>query len=182
MMVSSKNLVWIDLEMTGLSCERDVILEIATIVTDNNLVPLHEGLSLVIHQSETILAGMDTWCQIQHKKSGLVAEVLDSSISLTDAEDQTREYISRWCTPQTAPLCGNTIFQDRAFLKRYMPLIDAFLHYRMIDVSSIKELVKRWYPQNPAALFNKQDRHRALIDIQESIAELQHYRAYFFQE
>lgn len=182
MTASSKNLVWIDLEMTGLNCAKDVILEIATIVTDSNLSPLHEGLSIVIHQPDDILAGMDAWCQVQHKKSGLVDEVRSSSMLLAEAEEQTREYISRWCVPQTAPLCGNTIFQDRSFLKRYMPVIDALLHYRMIDVSSVKEIVRRWYPQNPAAVFNKQDQHRALIDIQESIAELQHYRTYFFQE
>lgn len=182
MSASSQNLVWIDLEMTGLNCEKDVILEIATIVTDSNLVPFHEGLSLVIHQSDAVLVGMDSWCQVQHKKSGLTEEVRNSLLSLAEAEEQTREYIGRWCVPQTAPLCGNTIFQDRSFLRRYMSLLDAILHYRMVDVSSVKELVRRWYPQNPAAAFSKQDRHRALIDINESIAELQHYRTYFFQE
>lgn len=182
MAASSQNLVWIDLEMTGLDCNNDVILEIATIVTDSNLILLHEGLSLVIHQPDEILNSMNQWCKEHHGKSGLTEEVRNSLISLAEAEEQTREYIARWCTPQTAPLCGNTVFQDRTFLRRYMPIVDALLHYRIVDVSSVKEIVKRWYPNNPAVQFNKQDRHRALIDINESIAELQHYRTYFFQQ
>ena len=179
--MSKADLLWIDLEMTGLDYNHDVILEIATIVTDSNLTMLHEGLSLVIHQPDSVLMNMNDWCKEHHEKSGLVDDVRNSFLSLAEAQDQTREYIARWCDPQTAPLCGNTVFQDRSFLRRYMPLVDGFLHYRIVDVSSIKEVVRRWYAGNPAAHFPKQDRHRAFTDINESIQELQHYRNHFFK-
>jgi oligoribonuclease len=177
---SSHNFVWIDLEMTGLDPACDVILEIATIVTDSSLNILEKGLSLVIHQPDAVLSAMNDWCKNQHKKSGLWEEVCQSTVSLGQAATLTYEYISEYCTPQTAPLCGNTIFQDRAFLRAYMSQIDTLLHYRIVDVSSVKELVKKWYPKDLRAHFSKQDCHRALSDISESIEELKHYKTYFF--
>lgn len=167
--------------MTGLDPAHDVILEIATLITTSDLTLVDPGLSLVIHQSDEQLARMNDWCKNQHKKSGLTADVQASTISLQQAEEQTHAYITRWCTPQSAPLCGNTVFQDRAFLRAYMPRVDAALHYRIIDVSSLKELVKKWYPNNPNALFHKNEHHRALGDITASIAELRHYRNHFFR-
>jgi len=181
--ISAKDrLVWIDLEMSGLDASVDAILEIAVIVTDNNLTPQDEGLSLIIHQPENVFAAMSEWCTTHHTKSGLLDASRNSTISLEQAELQVYEYIQRWCEPQKAPLCGNSIYQDKAFLRRWMPRVHAYLHYRIIDVSSLKELIKRWYPKNPHAHSTKQDTHRALADIHESIAELQQYRTYFFKD
>ena len=173
------NLVWIDLEMTGLS-EKDVILEIASIVTDKNLNVVEQGPSLVIHQSEAVLDKMNSVVKEFHKKSGLIEEVLCSTTILKDAEEQTLNFIKEYCLPETAPLCGNSVWQDRAFLRIYMPRLLSYLHYRLIDVTSFKEVIVRWYPKDPHAFFEKKDIHRALDDIKESIAELAHYRKYFF--
>lgn len=179
-MISDNYLIWIDLEMTGLNSERDVIVEIATIITDNSLTVIAEGPSCIIYQPENILAGMDEWPRKQHTKSGLLDKIRSSQTTLKKAEHETLEFVRAHCTPQTAPLCGNSVYQDRAFLRKYMPTLNAFTHYRLIDVSSIKELVRRWYPNNTQAQFKKTDSHRALTDIQESIAELRHYKKYFF--
>jgi oligoribonuclease len=173
-------LVWIDLEMTGLDWQHDTILEAALIITDENLKIIYPGIELVIHQPDSILESMNEWSKIQHGKSGLTQKVKDSSLSLADAEKIIVDVIQEYCTPQSPVLCGNTIWQDRGFLKYHMPLVNAFLHYRMIDVSAVKELVKRWFKSDPNAIFIKTDTHRALIDIQESIAELAHYKKYFF--
>ena len=179
-MISDNNLIWIDLEMTGLNPEKDVILEIATIITDNFLNILAEGPSLVIFQPKEILDTMDEWPKKQHTKSGLIEKVRNSTVSVKQAEQQTLEFVQQYCTPNTAPLCGNSVYQDRAFLRNYMQNLNSFTHYRLIDVSSVKELVRRWYPQDPHAQFKKTDSHRALTDIHESIEELKQYKKYFF--
>ena len=174
------NLVWIDLEMTGLNPEQDAILEIASIVTDNNLNVIEEGPSLIIHQPENVLATMSEWSRDMHTQSGLINEVRSSKVSLEDAYQQTLSFIKKNCEQQQALLCGNSVWQDRAFLRRYMPEIIEFLYYRLIDVTTVKELVARWYPDDPQVEMVKKDTHRALADIRESIAELRHYRKYFF--
>jgi len=176
-----QNLIWLDLEMTGLQVETDHILEIALIITDNDLNLLHEGPSLVIHQSDVILEHMDPWCIEQHAKSGLTKAVCASTITVAQAEIQVLDIIKQFCNKNAGVLAGNTVWQDRIFLARYMPTITDYLHYRLIDVSAIKELVNRWYPNDPHVKYQKQNTHRALEDIRESIAELAHYKQYFFK-
>lgn len=176
------NLVWIDLEMTGLDTSRDTILEIATIVTDNELSVIAEGPSFVIHQDDEALSVMDSWNLKHHGRSGLIDAVKASSVTMQEAEESTVAFIQAHCKKKSAPLCGNSVWQDRIFLKKYMPTIEDFLHYRIIDVSSIKEAVRRWYPNSPYANFVKAENHRALEDIVQSIEELKHYRTYFFCE
>ena len=179
-MLSARYLIWIDLEMTGLDPAHDVILEIATIITDNQLTIIAKGPSLVIHHSHETLARMNEWNIKQHTASGLIEQVHASPISLAEAEKQTLHFVQQWCIPQTAPLCGNTVYQDRSFLQAYMPHLNLFAHYRLIDVSTIKELVNRWYPYSPHAHYKKKEAHRALDDIYASVEELNHYRTYFF--
>ena len=176
----SENLIWMDLEMTGLDPEAERIIEIATIVTDSSLNILEEGPVLVVAQSETLLAGMDDWNREHHTSSGLVDRVLSEGITEADAEAQTIDFISKFVSKGESPLCGNSIAQDRRFLVRYMPQLDGYLHYRNLDVSTVKELALRWRP-DVAAGVQKTGAHRALDDIKESINELQHYRATFFQ-
>ncbi|MBX7079538.1 MAG: oligoribonuclease [Nannocystaceae bacterium] len=171
-------LVWMDLEMSGLDPDRCAILEIATIVTDAELRIVAEGPDLVIHQSDAVLDAMDEWCTKHHGDSGLTAAVRASTVSLLDAEAQTLAFVAAHCGPKAAPLCGNTIWQDRRFLVKHMPTLDAHLHYRLVDVSTIKELARRWYPQLDTP--KKSDKHRALDDIRESIAELRFYRERLF--
>ena len=166
--------------MTGLDPEAERILEIATIVTDSSLNILEEGPVLVVVQSETLLAGMDDWNREHHTSSGLVDRVLSEGIAEADAEAQTIDFISRFVSKGESPLCGNSIAQDRRFLVRYMPQLDSYLHYRNLDVSTVKELALRWRPDIAAGV-QKTGTHRALDDIKESINELQHYRATFFQ-
>jgi oligoribonuclease len=175
-----KNLVWLDLEMTGLEPDRDVILEIATIVTDGELNILAEGPCLAVHQPSDVLDGMDPWCVDQHGKSGLTQRCRDSRITELDAQARTLEFLSHWCAPGKSPLCGNTIGQDRRFLVKYMPRLHDFFHYRSIDVSSIKELVQRWYP-DAKYVYSKNKQHLSLEDVKESIAELVHYRKNVFK-
>jgi len=174
------NFIWLDLEMTGLIPETDHIVEIATVITDGQLNILEEGPAIAIHQSEEILALMGPWVKDQHGKSGLTQAVRESKISLAQAEHETLEFIKKHCPPQTGLLCGNSIWQDRSFLRRYMPKITEYTNYRMVDVTSVKELVHRWYPGSPHLDFPKGDKHRALPDVFESIEELKHYRTYFF--
>lgn len=181
-MISDRALVWIDLEMTGLDTSRHVILEIATIITDNDLNIIATGPHLVIHQSDQILEQMNDWCKKQHGISGLTQAVRESQTSLAQAEEETLAFLQTYCKKGTAILCGNSVYQDRIFLSVYMPKIISFLNYRLIDVSSVKELVRRWYPKDPLAEFKKQDTHRALTDIQESIGELKNYREHFFKK
>ena len=174
------NLVWIDLEMTGLNPEKDVILEIALIITDKNLNIIEEGPSLVIHHEDIVLATMEKPVSEIHAASHLIEKVRESKITVAQAEQQTLDVIKKYCLAETAPLCGNSVWQDRAFLYKYMPTLLSYLHYRIIDVTSFKEVVTRWYSDTPEAFFEKKDTHRALQDIKESIAELKHYRTYFF--
>jgi len=177
----SYKLVWIDCEMTGLELHKDVLLEIATIITDGNLNVIAEGPELVIHQAEKHLANMVDVVKQMHKKSGLDDAVRASTISLEEAEHQTFAFIADHCKQDEAVLAGNTVWQDGLFLRKYMPRITNYLNYRIVDVSSIKVLVRQWYPKDPYADFKKNKTHRALDDIQESIAELRHYRKYFFK-
>lgn len=172
-------LVWIDLEMTGLEPESHHILEIATIVTDENLEIVAEGPDLVVHQPEEVLAAMNPWCVEHHGQSGLTQAVRESKISSAEAEEQTLEFLREHTTEGASPLCGNSVWKDRLFLMRRMPRVDTFLHYRIIDVTSIKVLAHRWYPD--AAPPAKGDGHRALADIRESIAELRYYRSHVFR-
>ncbi len=174
-------LVWIDLEMTGLAVERDVIVEIACVVTDADLNPLDDGLQIVVHQDEATLQVMDDFVRRMHAKSGLLAEIPTSSTDLAAAEAATLAYVRGHVpAPGVSPLCGNSIGMDRRFLARYMPELDAYLHYRTIDVSSIKELCRRWYPSVYRKRPAKSEQHRALDDIRESIEELRYYRDHLF--
>ncbi|MBA2664812.1 MAG: oligoribonuclease [Bradymonadaceae bacterium] len=179
-MASDKNLVWIDLEMSGLDPQTCVILEIATIMTDSNLEIIAEGPSLIVHQPDSILDNMDEWNTSHHGASGLTEGVRNSTISLAEAEQLTLQFVRKHSAPRTAPLCGNSIWQDRRFIHIYMPRLAEHFHYRNIDVSSIKELVRRWYPPEHACPPTKGQRHRALDDIRDSIDELKHYRASVF--
>lgn len=179
-MISDKNLVWIDLEMTGLNVDRDVILEIATIITDSELNIVAQGPALIIHQPSRSLDIMDEYVSNMHAKSGLTQQVRASRVSLVEAYDQTFAFIKEHCKRNTAMLAGNSVWQDRAFLVKYMPEIVGYLHYRIIDISAVKMLVRRWYYSSPYADFKKPDTHRALEDIKQSIEELKHYRNYFF--
>ena len=179
-MQNPQNLIWIDLEMTGLDPDTDVIIEMATIVTDSQLNVLAEGPTLVIHQSDEVLANMNPWCVEQHGKSGLTQRVRDSRLSEAQAEAQTIAFLEQWVPAGASPMCGNSIGQDRRFLVRYMPRLEAFFHYRNLDVSTVKELAARWAPEVKDA-FKKDSSHLALDDIRDSIAELRHYREHFFK-
>lgn len=177
-MFAESNLIWIDLEMTGLDPDKEVIIEIATIVTDAQLNIIAEGPSLVIHQPDSILDAMDEWCTNQHGQSGLTDRVRRSTISVADAEQQTLDFLKLYVPRATSPMCGNTVSQDRRFLLKYMPELESYFHYRHIDVSTVKELAKRWKPQALDGL-NKGSSHLALDDIRDSINELKHYRKTF---
>jgi oligoribonuclease len=169
-------LVWIDLEMTGLKPDSDYIIEIATVVTDKELNVLADGPVLAIHQPEDVLARMDDWNQRQHGSSGLLARVRSSHTSAAEAEQRTLEFLSPLVSGGSSPMCGNSICQDRRFLARHMPALERFFHYRNLDVSTLKELARRWAPA-VADSFVKQGTHLAHADIHESIRELRHYRA-----
>lgn len=175
----NERLVWIDLEMTGLDPASDTIIEIATIVTDAQLAILAEGPVLAVHQPDELLDGMDDWNTRQHAQSGLIDRVRESTVTLADAERATLDFLGQWVASGVSPMCGNTICQDRRFLARLMPRLEAFFHYRNLDVSTIKELVRRWSPEVLDG-FAKQGSHLALDDIRDSIAELRYYRSRVF--
>lgn len=174
------NLIWIDLEMTGLNTESDTIIEIATIVTDGHLNELAEGPELVIGQPKAVMDAMDDWNTRQHGESGLTKRVLGSDMTLRQAELATLEFLSSWVDAGVSPMAGNSICQDRRFLAREMPELERYFHYRNLDVSTLKELCVRWAPK-VAAGFTKESRHRALDDIRDSIAELRYYREHFLR-
>ncbi len=176
---SSKNLVWIDLEMSGLDVGKEVILEVAALITDGDLNILEEGLCLAVRQGNSILEKMDEWNTKHHTASGLVDRVKESKITVAEAERQTLALIKKYCPKNKSPLCGNSVGQDRKFIDKYMPELAEYLHYRNIDVTSIKELVTRWYPDGPKPP-KKSDAHQALIDIHESVEELIFYREHYF--
>jgi oligoribonuclease len=178
-MPNRDHLIWIDLEMTGLSPEADVIIEIATLVTDRELQTVAEGPVLAIHHEESVLARMDDWNQRQHGQSGLLARVRDSRTDMAGAEAQTLAFLGQHVAPGSSPMCGNSICQDRRFLARHMPRLERFFHYRNLDVSTLKELARRWAPGVLAGV-SKTGAHLALDDIRDSIAELRHYRAALF--
>jgi oligoribonuclease len=178
-MPSADYLVWIDLEMTGLKPDTDVIIEIATVVTDRELNIVADGPVMAIHQSDEALAGMDDWNQRQHGSSGLIARVRASQISVAEAQQRTLAFLAPLVTPGSSPMCGSSICQDRRFLARGMPELERFFHYRNLDVSTLKELARRWAPA-VADSFSKQGTHLAHEDIHESIRELRHYRARLF--
>ena len=179
-MQNPQNLIWIDLEMTGLDPDNDVIIEMATIVTDSQLNVLAEGPVIAVHQSDEVLARMDEWNTRQHGGSGLTQRVRESRISTAEAERLTLEFLEQWVPKGKSPICGNSICQDRRFLYRQMPTLEAYFHYRNLDVSTLKELVARWAPQIMEG-FKKGGTHLALDDIRDSIAELRHYREHFIK-
>jgi oligoribonuclease len=179
-MARDQRLVWVDLEMTGLDPETCTIVEIATLITDGQLAPVADGPNLIVHQPPEVLAGMDPFVVGLHTRSGLLGKIGASDISLQEAEQRTLAFVKEHCDERSAPLCGNSIWKDRQFLEKYMPELSAYLHYRNVDVSSIKELCRRWYPADKVAPPAKAETHRALDDIRESIEELRYYRERVF--
>lgn len=180
-MQNPNNLMWIDLEMTGLNPDKDAIIEIASLITDSELNLLAEGPVIAIHQPNEILDTMDEWNTTQHGRSGLIKRVQDSNISTAEAEAITLEFFKQWVPANCSPICGNSICQDRRFLYRLMPTLESYFHYRNLDVSTLKELVKRWQPE-VLNNFKKNNSHLAMDDIKDSLAELKHYRQYFIQQ
>ena len=180
MALDTSHLIWIDLEMTGLDPDSDLIIEIATVITDKDLNILAQGPVLAVHQSDAALAAMDDWNQQHHGQSGLIDRVKASTINDAEAERLTLEFLKAWVPENTSPICGNSIGQDRRFLYRYMPKLEAYFHYRNIDVSTLKELAARWAPDVKDG-FNKESTHQALDDILESIEELRYYREHFIK-
>jgi oligoribonuclease len=177
---NNQRLVWIDLEMTGLDPEQERIIEMATIITDEQLELVAEGPVIAIHQSDELLDAMDEWCTRTHGESGLTQRVRESKVSEAEAEQQTLAFLKEYLPPGSSPLCGNSIGQDRRFLVKYMPELEAFFHYRNLDVSTIKELARRWRPDVLDGV-KKKGSHLALDDIRDSINELRHYREQFFR-
>lgn len=178
MTISDENLIWLDMEMTGLDPFTDHILEVATVITNQKLEILAEGPNLVVFQSEEVLGGMDEWNTTQHTSSGLIERVRSSSHAYADVEAEILAFLRQWVPPRMSPLCGNSIGHDRRFLARLMPELERYFHYRNLDVSTLKELAKRWAP-DIANSFTKASRHLALEDVKESIAELRHYSDHF---
>lgn len=177
---NSDSLIWIDLEMTGLDPSSDHIIEVATIVTNKNLEELAIGPVMAIYQEPSVMSSMDAWNTKQHGKSGLVERVKKSSINVKEAEQATLEFLEQYVPSNSSPMCGNSICQDRRFLAHYMPELESYFHYRNLDVSTLKELARRWYP-NVAKGFVKESKHLALDDIRDSIKELKYYRQHLLQ-
>ena len=180
-MAKADNLIWIDLEMTGLDPETDTILEIATIVTDGQLNQIAEGPVIAVHHSDDVLENMNEWCIKTHGQTGLTERVRQSTVSLAEAEQMTLDFLKDYIEPGISPMCGNSIGQDRRFLNRYMSDLHNFFHYRNIDVSTLKELARRWKPEIMDG-FKKKGTHLALQDIRESIEELRYYRQFFIKD
>ena len=180
MALNENHLVWLDMEMTGLDPEKERIIEVAVVVTDAQLEVVAEGPVLVVHQSDELLDGMDNWNKATHGRSGLIDKVKASSLAEARAEDILLEFLGQYVPAGKSPLCGNTIGQDRRFMVRYMPRLEAFFHYRNLDVSTLKELCRRWKPEIYKG-FEKKSRHEALADIYESIDELKYYREHFLR-
>ena len=180
-MKNNRNLIWIDLEMTGLDVEREYIIEIATVITDPHLTILAEGPVFAIHQEDLILERMDNWNAHQHQKSGLVTRVRDSCIHERQAEELTIAFLQNYLDAGCSPMCGNSVYQDRRFLDKYMPKLAKFFHYRQLDVSTLKELVIRWQPALLSGMV-KESKHLALSDIKDSIAELVYYKTHFIKD
>jgi oligoribonuclease len=174
------HLVWVDMEMTGLRPEVDRIIEVAVVVTDGNLEVLAQGPVLAIHQPDAVLAAMDAWNTATHGRSGLTERVRTSTVTEAEAQMRLIDFLRPWVPPGKSPMCGNSICQDRRFMARTMPELEAYFHYRNLDVSTVKELCKRWRPE-VARAFAKRSAHTALADIEESIDELRHYREHFFR-
>lgn len=172
------NLIWIDLEMTGLDVAKDTIIEIATIVTDSQLNVLAEGPAIAIHHGDEVLNNMNEWCIKQHGASGLTERCQKSTTTMEQAEDATIKFLEQWVKKNTSPMCGNSVWNDRKFMCKYMPKLEEFFHYRMLDVSTLKELAKRWRP-DLIKNEKKESKHLAMDDILESIAELGYYRSHF---
>ncbi len=177
---NAEYLVWVDMEMTGLDPDRDRVLEIAMIVTDAHLEPVARAPVLTVHQSDAVLDGMDAWNTSTHGKSGLAARVRASTLDEAAAESRMLEFLALHVPARTSPMCGNSICQDRRFMARWLPRLEAYFHYRNLDVSTLKELARRWKPEALAGVV-KQGRHEALADIEESIAELRHYRTHLLR-
>lgn len=177
--VNGDRLVWIDLEMSGLDPDAESIIEIATIVTEGDLTTVAEGPTLAIQTPESLIAGMDEWNTTHHTENGLIERVRTEGVPMAEAEQRTLGFLREHCEPDKLPLCGSSVHHDRRFLRRYMPELDAFFSYRIVDVSSIKELVKRWHPRGPR--FRKNSGHRALDDVRGSIGELEFYRKHYFE-
>lgn len=180
MKLSSQNLIWIDLEMTGLNPEHDKIIEIATVITDKNLSNLVDGPNLAIYHHDSVLERMDEWNVTHHTRSGLLERVRASTFSIKEAEELTLEFIKKYVPQGKSPICGNTVYQDRRFLYRYMPTLEQYFHYRNLDVSTLKILAQRWYPRVYSGL-KKKSEHLASADIHASINELQYYREQLFK-
>ncbi len=179
MTANSNNLIWIDMEMTGLNPEKERIIEMATIVTDSALNMIAEGPVLAIHQPDSLLETMDNWNTKQHNSSGLVKRVKESTITEEEAEQATLDFLRQYVPEGKSPMCGNSVYQDRRFLYRYMPELEKYFHYRLLDVSTLKELAQRWAPRVYSG-FQKESKHLALDDIRESIEELKYYRGALF--
>lgn len=177
-MINDQHLIWIDLEMTGLSPEHNQILEIATVITDTNLEIIANGPTFAIQTPQDVLMAMDDWNQTHHQSSGLYQRALSSHVTVEQAERLTLQFLKHFTKAQCSPICGNSICMDKQFLNRYMPELSQYFHYRQIDVSSFKEMIKRWYPEK--AKFDKMSKHLALSDIYDSIEELKYYREHFF--
>jgi oligoribonuclease len=176
----ASRLIWVDLEMTGLKPDVDRIIEVAIVITDENLEPVAEGPVRVLHQADAVLEGMDSWNKATHGRSGLIAKVKASALSEPEVEAEMLDFLGAHVPPGASPMCGNSVCQDRRFLARYMPALEAYFHYRNLDVSTLKELARRWKPQVMAGL-SKQGKHEALADIYESIEELRYYREHFLK-
>nr|XP_021184071.2 probable oligoribonuclease [Helicoverpa armigera] len=178
---AAKRIVWVDLEMTGLDIEKDHILEIACVVTDADLNIVAQGPNIIINQPDSILDGMNDWCVSQHGESGLTEASRKSNVTLKEAEKQVLEFVKSHAPEKKCPLGGNSVYMDRLFIRKYMPILDNYLHYRVIDVSTIKELAKRWYQKEFSLMPQKKFRHRSVDDILESIEELKYFKQHIFK-